>query len=53
MSELLHPGVYVEETSFRAKAIEGVATFALGILIGVAVSRALLRFCRWSADRGG
>ena len=26
MAEYLHPGVYVEETSFRAKSIEGVGT---------------------------
>jgi hypothetical protein len=32
MPEYLAPGVYVEETSFRAKSIEGVATSTCGFL---------------------
>jgi len=32
MSEYLSPGVYVEETSFRAKSIEGVATSTAGFV---------------------
>ena len=49
MPELLFPGVYVDEVSYRAKAIEGVATFVLGIVIGVAASIAVDRLRRrWS-----
>jgi phage tail sheath protein FI len=33
--EYLAPGVYVEETSFRAKAIEGVSTSTTGFLGGI------------------
>ena len=32
MAEYLHPGVYVEEVSFRAKPIEGVATSVAGFV---------------------
>ena len=32
MAEYLSPGVYVEETSFRAKSIEGVATSTAGFV---------------------
>lgn len=32
MAEYLHPGVYTEETSFRAKSIEGVATSTAGFV---------------------
>ncbi len=32
MPEYLHPGVYVEETSFRAKPIEGVSTSTAGLV---------------------
>ncbi len=32
MSEYLHPGVYVEEKSFRAKSIQGVATSTCGMV---------------------
>ena len=32
MPEYLAPGVYVEETSFRAKSIEGVATSTAGFV---------------------
>jgi phage tail sheath protein FI len=32
MPEYLSPGVYVEETSFRAKSIEGVATSTVGLV---------------------
>jgi phage tail sheath protein FI len=32
MPEYLHPGVYIEETSFRGKAIEGVSTSTAGIV---------------------
>ena len=31
MPEYLTPGVYVEETSFRSRAIEGVATSTFGM----------------------
>lgn len=36
MAEYLAPGVYVEETSFRAKSIEGVATSTAGF-VGLAL----------------
>jgi phage tail sheath protein FI len=43
--EYLAPGVYVEEASYRSKAIEGVPTslraLVLGILLGVAVAIAV------------
>ena len=32
MPEYLAPGVYVEETSFRAKSIEGVSTTTAGFI---------------------
>lgn len=32
MPEYLAPGVYVEETSYRSKSIEGVSTSTLGFL---------------------
>lgn len=32
MPEYLHPGVYVEETSFRGKPIEGVSTSTAGLV---------------------
>ncbi|MEO1623292.1 MAG: phage tail sheath family protein, partial [Cyanobacteria bacterium J06632_3] len=32
MPEYLAPGVYVEETSFRAKSIEGVSTSTAGFV---------------------
>jgi hypothetical protein len=32
MTEFLAPGVYVEETSFRSKAIEGVSTTTTGFV---------------------
>ena len=48
MPEYLAPGVYVEETGYRSKAIEGVSTstsgfagFVLGVFLGVAVSIAV------------
>jgi hypothetical protein len=46
--EYLAPGVFVEETSYRSKAIEGVSTstrgfasLVLGVLLGVVVSIAV------------
>jgi hypothetical protein len=46
--EYLAPGVYVEETDYRSKAIEGVSTstggftgFLLGVFLGVVVSLAV------------
>ena len=46
--EYLAPGVYVEETSYRSKAIEGVPTssggfaaLVLGIFLGVVVAIAV------------
>ena len=32
MAEFLHPGVFVEETSFRGKSIEGVPTGVAGFV---------------------
>ena len=32
MPEYLAPGVYVEETSFRSKSIEGVSTTTTGLI---------------------
>ena len=32
MPEYLHPGVYIEETSFRSKVIEGVSTTTTGFV---------------------
>ena len=32
MPEYLAPGVYVEETSFRSKSIEGVSTSTAGFI---------------------
>lgn len=32
MSEYLAPGVYVEETSYRSKSIEGVSTSSSGLV---------------------
>jgi phage tail sheath protein FI len=32
MPEYLAPGVYVEETSFRSKSIEGVSTTTAGVV---------------------
>lgn len=32
MPEYLHPGVYIEETSYRSKSIEGVATSTTGFV---------------------
>ncbi len=32
MAEYLHPGVYVQETSYRAKSIEGVSTSTTGFV---------------------
>ena len=32
MPEYLAPGVYVEETSYRAKSIEGVSTSTAGFV---------------------
>ena len=32
MPEYLAPGVYVEETSFRSKSIEGVSTTTTGFI---------------------
>ena len=32
MPEYLHPGVYIEETSFRGKPIEGVSTSTAGLV---------------------
>jgi hypothetical protein len=49
LPEYTYPGVYIEEISFRAKAIDGVATFLLGVALGVAASIAaenLRRRCR-------
>jgi phage tail sheath protein FI len=43
MTEYLHPGVYVEEVTYRMKVIDGVATLVVGMLIGVAVSIAIER----------
>jgi len=49
MPEYLSPGVYVEDVSYRAKAIEGVSTFVLGVVIGVAAAVAVDRLRRrWS-----
>ena len=46
--EYLAPGVFVEEASYRSKAIEGVATtgfgaFLFGILLGVFAALAIER----------
>jgi len=45
--EYLAPGVYVEEVSYRSKAIEGVSTslgaFVLGIFLGVVAAIAVDR----------
>jgi phage tail sheath protein FI len=46
MTEYLHPGVYVEEVSYRTRVIDGVATLVVGMLIGVAASIAIDRLCR-------
>jgi hypothetical protein len=45
--EYKYPGVYVEEVSFRAEMIDGVATFILGVMIGVAaaIAAGALRRC--------
>lgn len=52
MPEYLAPGVYVEEVSYRSKAIDGVATtgvgaFVVGIVLGlfaaIAIDRARRR----------
>ena len=47
MTDFDYPGVYVEEVSFRAKLIDGVVTFTLGVMIGVAAAVAAeqLRRC--------
>ena len=45
MPEYLAPGVYVEETSFRAKSIEGVATSTAGF-VGQAHVAQLLQSAR-------
>ena len=39
MPEYLHPGVYIEETSFRGKPIQGVGTSTAGF-VGAATSPA-------------
>ena len=52
MAEYLAPGVYVEEVSLRATAIDGVATFATGVLIGVAASIAI-ECLRRACNAGG
>jgi len=46
--EYLAPGVYVEETGYQSKTIEGVSTntggfagFVLGVLLGVVVALAV------------
>jgi len=31
MPEFIHPGVFVEEVSFRSKSIEGVSTSTAGL----------------------
>lgn len=47
MTRFAHPGVYVDEFS-PAKRIEGVSTFVLGVLIGVAAAMAIDRLRgRW------
>jgi len=38
VTEYLQPGVYVEEVSYRARVIDGVVTFAAGVLLGVVAS---------------
>ena len=48
MPEYLAPGVFVEEVSYRSKAIDGVATtgvgaFVLGILLGLFAALAVDR----------
>jgi hypothetical protein len=43
LTDYLQPGVYVEERSYRAKMIDGVATFGIGVLVGVSLS--LLAYC--------
>ena len=45
MPDHSYPGVYVEEFG-PAKAIAGVATFIVGVLVGVGVSLALDRLRR-------
>jgi phage tail sheath protein FI len=37
MPEYLSPGVYVEELNLRTTVIPGIATFAFGFVIGVAI----------------
>ena len=32
MAEYLHPGVYIEETSYRGKPIQGVSTSTAGFV---------------------
>jgi hypothetical protein len=48
MAKFDYPGVYLEESSFRAKVIEGVATLTIGVMIGLAAAVAArrLRRCR-------
>lgn len=44
MAEDLHPGVYLEEVAYRAKATPGVPTaltFLVGVLLGAAAAIAL------------
>jgi hypothetical protein len=41
-----YPGVYVEEISFRAKLIDGVAMLTIGFVIGVAAAIAVDRLRR-------
>jgi phage tail sheath protein FI len=51
MPEYLHPGVYVEEVSYRTRVIDGVATFVLGMLVGVAASIAIDRLRRARVEK--
>ena len=46
MPEYLAPGVFVEETSFRAKTIEGVSTTTTGFIGGQQFNFNLYNFTR-------
>jgi hypothetical protein len=51
MPEYLHPGVYIEEVSYRTKVIDGVVTLVVGMLVGVATSIAIDRLRRARVEK--
>jgi hypothetical protein len=55
--EVLAPGVFLEEASYRSKAIDGVSTavgpFVLGILLGLSAALAVDRARRWRTSHPG